>query len=232
MSSQQQLLSQRRQQEHLERRSKLRRLHKENSNQKDSHSTNASVIEWLATAIHRLIKTQHLRKTSSLMRFSELKRPVDGIMQLEDRPSRLFVKHYLECLFTVGYLSPSTGVVAFILLYRLIKPRGGYLHVTNWRPIVLISTIIASKIWEEESVWNTDYLEVCPKLTGEELTHLERIFLQCIDWKTLVSPDEYTHFFAKLSKTKESNTARSPHSKLQRKHPPTTWSASSAHYVR
>ncbi len=41
------------------------------------------------------------------------------------------------------------------------------MDVSNWRRIVLGAFMLACKVWEEDAVYNADFLDSCPSETAE-----------------------------------------------------------------
>jgi len=65
----------------------------------------------------------------------------------------------------------------------LIEEKSGIkLLSSTWRRAVLISTILASKMWDDESFENQHFAKTL-EIEVEELNTLERLFLTSIDYK-------------------------------------------------
>jgi len=73
-----------------------------------------------------------------------------------------------------------------------------HLHACNWRRITLGAVILASKVWEEQAVWNADFLQVFPKIQITDLNRLERQFLNAIKFMVTLKSSVYTKYYFDL----------------------------------
>lgn len=60
-------------------------------------------------------------------------------------------------------LTNEVCLLAFIFIERLIKKSDVRILNFNWKPIVYISIMIASKYWDDISFWNIDFVETLPQ---------------------------------------------------------------------
>jgi hypothetical protein len=69
---------------------------------------------------------------------------------------------------------------------------GGVVLVPGtWRRVVLGATILASKVWEEQSMWNADFIPIFDGLTAKDLQELERLYLNLLEFNVELSASEY-----------------------------------------
>jgi len=73
-----------------------------------------------------------------------------------------------------------------------------HLHACNWRRITLGAVILASKVWEDQAVWNADFLSVFPNLQITDLNRLERQFLNAIKFMVTLKSSVYTKYYFDL----------------------------------
>eukprot|EP00121_Abeoforma_whisleri_P002216 Awhi_evm1s1986 len=61
---------------------------------------------------------------------------------------------------------------------------------------MLGSVLLASKVWDDQAVWNSDYCTVLPDVPVESMNELERKVLLLLYYNVSVSPSEYArHYF-------------------------------------
>eukprot|EP01133_Synstelium_polycarpum_P010923 gene10923-12730_t len=63
---------------------------------------------------------------------------------------------------------------------------------------LLSALILASKVWEDQSVWNVDFLPVFDNLTATDLNNLERQFLSLIQYNVSLTASVYAKYYFEL----------------------------------
>ncbi len=71
-------------------------------------------------------------------------------------------------------------------------------HATNWRRLILSALILASKVWEDQAVWNVDFLSVFPNVSVKDLNALERKFLEVLSYNVGMKASEYAKYYFDL----------------------------------
>ena len=51
------------------------------------------------------------------------------------------------------------------------------MNYANWKRLTLISLILASKIWDDDSLENVHFPQVMSDITLKEISGLEKVFL-------------------------------------------------------
>ena len=86
-------------------------------------------------------------------------------------------------------------IISLIYIERLIFNTGFIINSRNWRKIIFIALIIASKIWDDDSLENIHYSQVFTHLKIGEINLLERTFLELINYKIFVKFSEYIKYY-------------------------------------
>eukprot|EP00930_Biecheleria_cincta_P099121 TRINITY_DN90767_c0_g1_i1.p1 TRINITY_DN90767_c0_g1~~TRINITY_DN90767_c0_g1_i1.p1 ORF type:complete len:514 (+),score=72.96 TRINITY_DN90767_c0_g1_i1:29-1543(+) len=107
------------------------------------------------------------------------------------------------------YFCKQVVVLCAIYIERLIQRTSTRLTDNNWRSLVVVALLVASKVWEDVHPWNADFEECLQEVAGIEykqgaLFQLERIFLEKLCWKVFVDGECYAaYFFALLDERRD-----------------------------
>jgi len=113
-------------------------------------------------------------------------------------PSFRDVLNFFTEMFAARDISAECGVMAVAYVDRLFKETDITFDKTNWRPIVFTAVLLASKVWEDANVWNSDYVDIFEGLEVEAINTLEREFLYKINFDLLLLPSTYTKYYFEL----------------------------------
>lgn len=69
---------------------------------------------------------------------------------------------------------------------------------TNWRPLVLISLMIAQKMWDDKYLSNSDFSYIYPFFDTKQVNMLEMKFLELIQYNTHIKFSIYTKYYLEL----------------------------------
>mmetsp|Transcript_5435 Transcript_5435/g.6185 ORF Transcript_5435/g.6185 Transcript_5435/m.6185 type:complete len:121 (+) Transcript_5435:105-467(+) len=86
-------------------------------------------------------------------------------------------------------------LMALVYIERFMNHTGMLLNHWNWRRIVLIVLLIASKVWDDDSLENIHFPQVMPDITLKEVNALEKIFLELTDYRLHIRGAEYAKYY-------------------------------------
>lgn len=93
---------------------------------------------------------------------------------------------------------------------RLVMFAGLSFNTYTWRRIVLGCIILASKVWEDQAVWNVDFIDVFPNLTLQDLGRLERCALDGLKFNVTLKSSVYTKYYFELRRLAERDAKNFP----------------------
>ena len=100
-------------------------------------------------------------------------------------------------LFRVLHIEAECAIAIAIYLRRLLV-RGLLLTQQNYEQVLLGCTLLATKIWDDRSTGNRDFVKAMPHYTLPKMNELEVITIQNLDWRLHINAQEYTIFFRGL----------------------------------
>jgi WW domain/Cyclin, N-terminal domain len=103
-------------------------------------------------------------------------------------------------VFSRAQMESDCIIISLIYVERLIKVTDGALRprVTNWRSILFSCMVMASKVWDDLSMWNADFSHTCPAGVEFELSRineLEIAMLSSLQYKVKVPAGEYAKYY-------------------------------------
>eukprot|EP00026_Physarum_polycephalum_P007908 Phypoly_transcript_07979.p1 GENE.Phypoly_transcript_07979~~Phypoly_transcript_07979.p1 ORF type:complete len:385 (+),score=74.01 Phypoly_transcript_07979:177-1331(+) len=161
---------------------------------------NDELLRCLATAILYHIEkgVQSPHKTFYDI-FNEEKFPITkSKIDARKMPDVDSIYKFLAMIFKAERLDAECGIMCLAYIERMITLTGLTLDPVNWRRIVLSALILASKVWEDQSVWNVDFLPVFDNLTAADLNKLERQFLALLQYNVSLTASLYAKYYFEL----------------------------------
>jgi hypothetical protein len=171
------------------------------------HSKN--LISSISTIIlSQIVEDEQLGKVispkSDLFYFSEEKYLTDN--DNDDRQDRLESKlptvddisSFIEALFNCAQFSVECCVLCLIYINRIITLTGFSINPSNWRPLVLVSLMVAQKVWDDRYLCNADFAYIYPFFDNSQLNLLEIKFLEIIQYNVYVKSSLYIKYYIEL----------------------------------
>jgi len=126
-------------------------------------------------------------------------------------PSSDEVKRFATKIFKEAEVGEEVIVMAWVYLTRLTSCSPVRLAASNWKLLVLAVFMLASKVWEEEAVWNEDFLALFPAITVNKFAAVELKMLNLMQFEVCVKASTYAEAYFDL--TAKSKTKRNWKSK-------------------
>jgi hypothetical protein len=89
-------------------------------------------------------------------------------------------------------------IISLIYLERLIFRSGLLICRRNWRRLIFIIMVVASKIWDDDSFENNHFSMVFSHLSLGEINLMEKIFLEIVDFELFVNLKEYFNYYFQI----------------------------------
>jgi len=112
-----------------------------------------------------------------------------------DFPSVETVEKLIKAIFKIGQLAPESLIMAVAYLERIGKVCNYRLFPHNWKRTLLSTLILASKVWEDQAVWNIDFIELFPLTTPSDLGQMEKKILSLLGFDVSLKASEYAKIY-------------------------------------
>lgn len=115
-------------------------------------------------------------------------------------PSLETVKEFFMTIFMKSQLENDCIIMALIYCERLVKETKGRfcIRFDNWRSILFACLVMSSKVWDDLSMWNADFSQVCPSFNLERVNELELGLLEALKYCIRVTASEYAKYYFHL----------------------------------
>lgn len=112
-------------------------------------------------------------------------------------PSLETVKDFFMYIFSKSQLESDCIIMTLIYCERLVKETRGRLCIRydNWRSILFACIVMASKVWDDLSMWNVDFSQVYPSFDLNRVNQLELAMLNALKYVIRVSASEYAKYY-------------------------------------
>jgi len=84
-------------------------------------------------------------------------------------PDQRIIYRFLRTLFTAAQLTAECAIVTLVYLERVLSYGELDLCPSNWRRLVLGAVMLASKVWDDQAVWNVDFCQILRDITVNEM---------------------------------------------------------------
>lgn len=124
----------------------------------------------------------------------------DSKDDIDQIPSLSTVKEFFMYVFSKSQLESDCIIMALIYCERLVKETKGRLCIRydNWRSILFSCLVMASKVWDDLSMWNVDFSQVYPTFNLMRVNELELAILDALKYSIRVSASEYAKYYFHL----------------------------------
>jgi hypothetical protein len=103
--------------------------------------------------------------------------------------------YYCKYVIISGRMEKEIPILCLIYLERFFTKTGILMNYGNWKRLTLISLILASKIWDDDSLENVHFPQVMPDVTVKEIAGIEAVFLAMIDFDLVIRGAEYAKYY-------------------------------------
>jgi len=168
------------------------------------------MLKCVSLAIYYHVKNRSGEMEIHIDIFDEKEHPLskDPVPENYNRlnPEHKHIYRFIKNLFSAAQLTAECAIITLIYLERLVTYAEIEMHPSNWKRILLGAVLLASKVWDDQAVWNVDYCQILRDIPVEDMNELERVFLELLQYNINVPSSVYAKYYFDLRVLAEKNS--------------------------
>eukprot|EP01098_Paradermamoeba_levis_P001162 TRINITY_DN1130_c0_g1_i3.p1 TRINITY_DN1130_c0_g1~~TRINITY_DN1130_c0_g1_i3.p1 ORF type:complete len:273 (-),score=55.91 TRINITY_DN1130_c0_g1_i3:191-1009(-) len=165
-----------------------------------SNPDDEEIVRCMSVALYYHILKGHENSNPFFLDvFSEKLYPLtNGYIDFDKPPEAESVYKFVSTIFHAEKLALECVILCLSYVEKVAEATGLTLHASNWRRVTLSSIILASKVWEEQAVWNVDFLSIFPNVTVRDLNKMEKKLLEALQYNVTLGAGMYAKYYFEL----------------------------------
>ena len=151
-----------------------------------SHPHLINTIKCVTLAIYYHIKNRTSNNVIDI--FDERIHPFSKNPNEQDirEPDHRMIYRCVKNLFFAAHLSPECAIITLVYLERLLICAEIDIVPCTWKRIILGAILLASKVWDDQSIWNADFCLILKDITIEDMYVLLHHFSSSVFMNTFI----------------------------------------------
>ena len=136
-----------------------------------SHPNLKNTIKCVSLAVqyHLQEKVSGDGNSKSYDIFDERIRPLTQDGWDARKPDHRAIYRFMRTLFNAAQLPPECAIITLVYVERLLTYAETTIDSFSWKRILLGSILLASKVWDDQAVWNVDYCQILRDISVEDM---------------------------------------------------------------
>lgn len=165
-----------------------------------SHPNFRNMIKCVAMAVYYHI---YNRKSEVILdifdeRLYPLGKKLSSSESENQEPDYRTIHRFMRTLFNSAQLSSECAIITLVYLERLLTYAEIDIGPSSWKRILLGAILLASKVWDDQAVWNVDYCQILRDMPIDDMNELERRFLELLQFNINVPSSIYVKYYFEL----------------------------------
>ncbi|XP_075995064.1 cyclin-Y-like protein 1 [Genypterus blacodes] len=171
-----------------------------------------STIKCVTLAVYYHIKNRDSGRSLDIFdeKLHPLSREPVPVDYARTDPEHKLIYRFVRTLFSAAQLTAECAIVTLVYLERLLTYAELDICPANWKRVVLGAILLASKVWDDQAVWNVDYCQILKDITVEDMNEMERHFLELLQFNINVPASVYAKYYFDLRQLADDSNLNFP----------------------
>jgi hypothetical protein len=125
-------------------------------------------------------------------------------------PNEEEIYNFCKNVIARSRMEKEVSILCLIYMERFIEKTGIYVSEKNWKKLLFMCLVLASKIWDDESYENVHFAQVFSIITLREINAMELVFLSMIDYEVNIKNSDYAKYYFILRTCAQKNNKSFP----------------------
>ena len=112
------------------------------------------------------------------------------------------ITNFIMRIFKKAQMERDSIIIALMYIERLLKSKSAGVALKlgphNWMTVLFCGLLISSKVWDDFSMWNSDFSQISPGLNLKRVNALEVDFLRALGFSVRVPASAYAKYYFQL----------------------------------
>eukprot|EP01088_Endostelium_zonatum_P002151 TRINITY_DN12609_c0_g1_i1.p1 TRINITY_DN12609_c0_g1~~TRINITY_DN12609_c0_g1_i1.p1 ORF type:complete len:332 (-),score=67.68 TRINITY_DN12609_c0_g1_i1:18-1013(-) len=132
--------------------------------------------------------------------FNEEIHPLSHSFHNNALPTANQITGTLDRIFLHNHLPVEISILTLAYVERLLSISSFTLNTTNYRRVLLAAVVLACKVWEDQAIFNRDFVPMFAFLKVKDVHQLEKAFLKLLNYEVEVTGAVYAKYYFELRK--------------------------------
>jgi len=133
--------------------------------------------------------------------------PLEGYRDDGRTPQTDDIYNFLFPLFKAAGLTAENAIIMMVYVDRMSDSTKVKITVHNWKRMLLGALLMASKVWDDQAIFNADFCSLLQNIDVDEMNSLERFYLSALSFNVSVKSSKFaTKYFDLREFARRNNT--------------------------
>lgn len=141
----------------------------------------------------RVVAERSLEASPCLRAFTSVFEDLEVLVGVP--PNEQEIHNFSKNMIIRGQLEKECSIICLIYIERFIQMANTNLTERNWKKLLFVTLMLASKVWDDESYENNNFAQAFTLFSLREINTIESTLLTLIDYNVGIKNSEYAKYY-------------------------------------